>query len=80
MGRKDYIRLADALRTALEISPDHCVEEEQESHASGVMLAAEQIADELERDDSRFNREHFLAVVRGEKELYSRPSRKGGGK
>jgi len=33
----------------------------------------EELADALKRDNGRFDREHFLAVVRGERELQSRP-------
>ena len=35
----------------------------------------EDFADLFERDNSRFNREHFLAVVRGERLVNSRPPR-----
>lgn len=35
----------------------------------------ERICGALYRDNARFNREHFLAVVRGERDLNSRPSR-----
>jgi hypothetical protein len=73
MTRKDYIRIADALITAIDLSPEHCVESEREAHKCGVMFAAECIAEELERDNSRFNKEHFFAVVRGEKPLQARP-------
>ena len=38
--------------------------------------AARLIADELAADNPRFDREHFLAVVRGERDLNSRPGRK----
>jgi hypothetical protein len=36
---------------------------------------AEHLAVEFEHDNSRFNREHFLAVVRGERPVMSRPPR-----
>jgi len=42
---------------------------------SGVMAASEEIADALARDNHRFNKQHFLAVVCGEKDLQSRPRR-----
>jgi len=60
MTRKDYILLAEALRLSRENG------ESPES----------EIAAMLKRDNSRFDREHFLAVVRGERELQSRPPRK----
>jgi hypothetical protein len=77
MTRKDYIVIAEALRiTANRTRIDEKVEGGTYPHAtSGVMAASEEIADALARDNRRFNREHFLAVVRGEKALMSRPSR-----
>ena len=41
----------------------------------GIMNVASELADSLARDNSRFDKDHFLAVVRGEKELNSRPGR-----
>jgi hypothetical protein len=35
------------------------------------------LCSELKRDNARFNREHFLAVVHGKRELHSHPSRNG---
>jgi len=42
---------------------------------NGIGSAAESIARALAADNSRFNREHFLAVVRGEKAITSRPAK-----
>ena len=70
MTRKDYIRVARALREALADESSGVVPQ-----AKGVMGAAEYIARELRDDNNRFDRGHFLAVVRGEKDLNSRPSR-----
>jgi hypothetical protein len=74
MTRKDYILLANTLRIA-------------RNNASPVaqgdlsLFAIDQLTDdlcrELKRDNARFNREHFVAVVKGEKSLQSRPSRNG---
>ena len=75
MTRKHYILLAEALRKASEI---HVADEFQRGKKTGIAVAAEFVADALQRDNLRFNREHFLAVVRGEKDLHSRPSRNGG--
>jgi hypothetical protein len=71
MTRKDYIVIAEALRVqfhraALENNPPM---------QDGVLNAAHEIADALQRDNARFNKEHFLAVIRGEKDLHSRPMR-----
>ncbi len=40
-----------------------------------VLLAARAIANECQMDNPRFDTEHFLAVVRGERDLCSRPAR-----
>lgn len=42
---------------------------------NGVGDAAGFIADALELDNPRFHHGHFLAVVRGEREINSRPPR-----
>jgi hypothetical protein len=75
MTRKDYIILAEALRVQFRDSTNH--PSPMSTEGDGVFIAACALADSLQRDNSRFNREHFLAVVRGEKELHSRPSRNG---
>ena len=78
MTRKDYIILAEALNiTMARVELDEVNESQQYPHAAaGVMAVAEELADALKRDNGRFDREHFLAVVRGERELQSRPPRK----
>lgn len=63
MTRKDYILIASALRAALK-NPEE-----------GVIGAAERIAENLEAQNTRFNKEHFMSVVRGESKLTSRPPR-----
>jgi len=74
MTRKDYILIAEALRVTYH--REQIGEEGSKPYASNaVILAACEIADSLQRDNSRFNRKHFLAVVRGEKDLNSRPAR-----
>lgn len=77
MTRKDYILIAEALRYArgyaLASMPDKLV---SDCEMRGVMAAAEHIAQGLVSDNPRFSREHFLAVVRGERELNSRPTRR----
>jgi hypothetical protein len=73
MTRKDYILIAEALRVQFRrlARPASLLSYEND----GVLSAAHEIADALQRDNCRFNREHFLAVVRGEKELHSHPKR-----
>jgi hypothetical protein len=73
MTRKDYIVLADALRLARSTSAT-------DEMVRGVDGAVEFVCVSLKRDNTRFNKHHFLAVVRGEKDLNSRPSRNGGAK
>ena len=68
MARKDYIRIAKAFYYARNW--------EQVKEANAVVLIerlAQVVADELADDNPRFDREHFLAVVRGEKALESKP-------
>ena len=72
MTRKDYILLAEALRVQFHRS----ALEHNQPMQDGVLNAAHEIADALQRDNSRFNPEHFLAVVRGEKDLHSKPGSK----
>jgi hypothetical protein len=72
MTRKDYIILAEALRNAGDI---HVSDDFQRGKKTGVAVAVEFVADALQRDNSRFNREHFLSVVHGEKDLQSHPMR-----
>jgi hypothetical protein len=78
MTRKDFILIAEALRVVHHNAKLASVDSDnQAARLSGVLEASSEIADALQRDNSRFNREHFLAVVRGERELMSRPSRNG---
>ena len=71
MTRKDYILIARALGCAH--GQVYCKEEN--SYQGGVRCAAMHIALGLKEDNPNFDREHFLAVVRGEKALTSRPPR-----
>ena len=65
MTRKDYILIAEALRKAHAATP------------ISSALAIQLVSDALQKDNPKFNRDHFLAVVRGNKSLTSRPSRNG---
>jgi hypothetical protein len=78
MTRKDYILIADVLRER-----HYCLREdvtlsdtERNNRLRELELTAENLAYKLEDDNSRFDCDHFLAVVRGERELQSRPPRK----
>ena len=72
MTRKDYILLAEALHKAYVVNSGINLT----AKLNGVGDAAGYIADALETDNPRFDHAHFMAVVRGEKELMSRPARK----
>lgn len=61
MSRKDYILIANVLIASREAG----------EHAD----IADLFAEALKADNAQFNEEHFLAVVRGEKGLTSRPPR-----
>lgn len=80
MTRKDYILIANALNFTLHKAWGHDATNgttgKVGNNAAGVMLAAGQIAHALEADNPRFDRMHFLAVVRGDKALTSRPAKK----
>jgi hypothetical protein len=86
MTRKDYILIAEALRVAfIDCRDTHIVaiREARPEDAQGwycrkieVERIADSIAALMANDNARFDREHFLAVVRGERELQSRPPRK----
>lgn len=82
MTRKDYIAIAEALRYArghamAARGRDFTTSDgPAEMELAGVMAASEYIANAMKDDNPRFDREHFLAVVRGERELQSRPPRR----
>lgn len=88
MTRKDYILIAEALRgnhTELirqkNIVPEKGIEDSymrgsKDGSVIGSSNAIRAIADVLAKDNPRFDREHFLAVVRGERALNSKPPRK----
>jgi len=74
MTRKDYITIATALKQALKTEIEvHGVSGQT---AGGVRLAASAVATYLGYDNPRFDRQYFLAVVSGTKDLNSRPGRK----
>jgi hypothetical protein len=80
MTRKDYIVIASALRDAYqkeEINNKYSVQgEPTRTNMQALETASCSIAAALRVDNDRFDRDHFLAVVRGEKGLNSRPSRR----
>jgi hypothetical protein len=74
---KDYILIAEALRTAHSSSnlfyaasrTSAATKSKEEVAYDAVINAAEVMCLFLQRDNPSFNHELFLAVVRGEKEL-----------
>lgn len=77
MTRKDYILLASAMHDAYRqtevVYSGSAIE--LSAAINGASAMVDSISDVLGRDNPRFDREHFLAVVRGEKDLNSRPPR-----
>ena len=80
MTRKDYIVIASALRDAYQkeaMDNKYAPEgEPARTNIQGLETASCCIAAALRVDNDRFDRDHFLAVIRGEKSLNSRPSRR----
>jgi hypothetical protein len=80
MTRKNYIVIASALRDAYqkeEMNNNYTVQgEPSRTNMQALETASCAIAAALRIDNHRFDRDHFLAVVRGERSLTSRPSRK----
>jgi hypothetical protein len=82
MRRKDYILLAESLHRTMPVKGCHSGRSMFHSEAcfqncyDSWNRVAQDISNGLASDNPRFDREHFLAVVRGEKDLNSRPARK----
>lgn len=84
LSNKQCARCMENENYHLHISAENCkgckAPHEHHDYKPELMPAvrnvAEDIADALATDNPRFDREHFLAVVRGEKDLNSRPVRK----
>jgi hypothetical protein len=74
MLRKDYIIIADALWRALVRECE--LHGPDSGSAGGVRLAASEIAYTLERSNPKFDKDHFLAVFRGENAMNSHPKRR----
>ena len=73
MTRKDYISIAKAVRPVLT----SLIQTKNKAALVPANQMVENLAWELAQTNSRFDREHFLAVVRGDKELNSKPSNGG---
>lgn len=68
MTRKDYILVTEGLRIAyLNASAEMSLRD-----VNGVGLAAQCVANSLQRDNPLFDSAHFMAVVRGEQPLDSK--------
>ena len=66
MTRKDYILIAEAFQRVRKGSL---------GETSSFVQCIQAVLDALAADNPRFDRAHFLAVVRGEKELTSKPEK-----
>ena len=74
MTRKDYIILARALNSTYRSA---CESKQSSDVLEAILRTSYSVASELAQDNSRFNGNHFMQVVRGVKVLNSRPSRNG---
>jgi len=68
-SKKHYVVLADVLQTEYRNA------ENPSKELAGIYRVAYNLADRLAADNPRFNAGHFLAVVRGERDVNSRPVR-----
>jgi hypothetical protein len=76
MTRKDYIAIAEAMRYGLgSLQADTSVSITRCEAVIAQEHFAAHLAEAMHADNPRFDREHFLAVVRGERNLKSRPPR-----
>lgn len=82
-SKRHYLILARALRLSRGnvLEEAQAVEEDNPTDQCkptywaryGMDTAAKYIADALALDNSAFKRDHFIAVVKGEKDAHSRP-------
>ncbi len=76
MTRKDYILIAEALQISLKdwetAAPTSLM---RNSPKTILINTFQNIASALANDNPRFDGNHFLAVIHGEKSLTSRPRR-----
>ena len=76
MTRKDYFLIAETLGNAMKWAEPWTGQQSRIEHTNRHMTVnwiAEKMASALQDDNPRFDRTHFLAIVRGEKELTSKP-------
>lgn len=72
MTRKDYIRIARALNSTYTSA---CETKQCGESLEAILRASYSVASELADDNARFNAQHFMGVVRGDKAPTSRPAR-----
>jgi hypothetical protein len=81
MTRRDYILIAEVLRVEWNLA--HLAEKAIVNGGTPrverevIEKIALELCDSLHRDNPRFNADHFMAVVRMEKDLQSHPKRGG---
>ena len=75
MTRKDYLLIAEVLRDtrSIALAGPGFAHKSNPDEVRGIDNIAAVMACKLQDDNPRFDRAHFLAVVRGEKELTSKP-------
>lgn len=74
MTRKDYILIAEALKASSPVEA-HRFSAYPSTPNEAFVNTLVAVTDALAKDNPRFNRDHFIAVVCGEKDLHSRPPR-----
>ena len=72
-SKQHYQVLAGILLQARDWEAFKTTTARQAQHHVVIQRLAEVFADVFETDNTRFDREHFLAVVRGERPVNSRP-------
>jgi hypothetical protein len=73
MTRKDYIRIARALNQTYTSA---CESKQSPDVLEAILRTSYNIESELVADNPRFDRNHFMQIVRGVRSLESRPSKK----
>lgn len=60
MTRKDYVTLAESIRTSRHMAMKYAVGERQDEQLIATDRTAKHVADALQSDNPRFDRERFL--------------------
>ena len=75
MTRKDYLLITEVLAAEYRVSENRVRKLNRQSVIDTIAVC---FAHSLAQDNPRFDRAHFLSIVRGEKELTSKPDENAG--